>query len=72
MAYSIANQIYYGRLLAIDFSIDRNGNPLLLEINCFGNGTTQYQMNNGQLFKEYTTEVLDYCAGKNSKYQLKI
>jgi len=72
MALTIANQIYYGRLLAIDLTVDYNGNPLLLEINCHGNGTTQYQMNNGPLFKEFTAEILDYCAIKYSKVQSRI
>jgi hypothetical protein len=72
MALTIASQIYYGRLLAIDFTVDKEGNPLLLEINCYGNGTCQYQMNNGPLFKEFTKEILDYCALKDSKYFLKL
>lgn len=72
MAITIADQIYYGRLLAIDFSVDRNGNPLMLEINCYGNGICQYQMNNGSLFMEFTKEILDYCEQHKTKYMLKI
>ena len=48
--------------MALDFTIDNTGEPLLLEINCWGNGISQYQMNNGSVFKEYTREVLEYCS----------
>lgn len=65
LAKRIANDIYYSRLLAIDFTVSKNGTPLLLEINCRHNGIHQYQMHNGGLFKEFTKEILDYCQ----KYQ---
>jgi hypothetical protein len=71
-AIIIAEQIHYGRLLAIDFTVDNNGNSLLLEVNCYGNGTCQYQMNNGSLFKEFTEEILNYCVQKGANYFLKI
>ncbi len=62
MAKKIATKVFYGRILAQDFTIDPEGNPLLLEINCWGNGISQYQMQNGSVFKEFTKEVLDYCV----------
>ena len=58
---SIARQLYYTRLLAIDFTVDDAGRALMLEINLVGNGINQYQMNNGSLFGDLTKEVLDYC-----------
>ncbi len=61
MSLKIANKIFYARLLAMDFTVDENGKVLLIEINCWKNGITQYQMNNGSLFREFTTEILDYC-----------
>lgn len=72
MAMNIANQVYYARLLAIDFTIDKAGNPILLEINASGNGTCQYQMNNGSLFNDYTNEIIEFCISKQSPYFLKI
>jgi hypothetical protein len=57
----LAGKFFHGRLLAMDFTVDEKGNPLLLEINCWGNGISQYQMSNGSVFKEFTTEVLDHC-----------
>ena len=62
MAIKIASKVFYGRILAQDFTIDESGNPLLLEVNCWGNGISQYQMQNGSVFKEFTQEVLDYCV----------
>jgi hypothetical protein len=60
----IASKFHYTRFLAIDFTVDREGKPLLLEINTKGNGTGQYQMNNGPLFGKFTKEILDYCIDK--------
>jgi hypothetical protein len=61
LAKKIAERIYYGRLLAIDFTVNCNGDPLLLEVNLRSNSIYQYQMHNGGLFKEFTKEILDYC-----------
>jgi hypothetical protein len=61
VAIKTASRIFYARLLALDFTVDEEGNVLLIEINCWGNGITQYQMNNGSLFKEFTNEILEYC-----------
>jgi hypothetical protein len=61
VAMRLAGRIHYGRLLAFDFSVNAAGNPVLLDINCHGNGVSQYQMSNGSLFNEFTAEVLDHC-----------
>ena len=62
LSVKIAQKIFYGRLLALDFTIDSDGRPLLIEINCWKNGISHYQMNNGSLFKEFTEEILDHCS----------
>lgn len=72
MAKKIAERVFYGRVLAIDFTVTSEGIPLLLEINCRGNGVNQYQMHNGGLFKEFTTEILDHCQKESSKFVLNI
>ena len=64
ISIDLASQIYYGHLLALDFTFNETGDPLLIEINCQGNGVSQYQMNNGSLFGEYTKEILDFCQQK--------
>jgi len=61
LSIDIANSIYYGRILALDFTVTNEGNPLFLEINCWRNGINQYQMHNGSLFKEFTLEILEHC-----------
>lgn len=64
IAINLANKIYYARLLAFDFTVSRTSIPMLLDINCFSNGISQYQMNNGGLFKDFTQEILDYCQAQ--------
>lgn len=71
-AIQIAEKIYYGRLLALDFTVDYGGQPLLLEINCWRNGISQYQMHNGTLFRQFTREILDYCEKKSPSHVLLI
>jgi hypothetical protein len=72
IAANIAMDFFYGRLLAFDFTVDESGRPLLIEINCWRNGVSQYQMNNGSLFQEFTREVLDYCVGKSYAHRFEI
>lgn len=66
----IASEINYGRLLALDLTITEEGKILLVEINCVGNGISQYQYNNGSLFKEFTDEILFYASKYNKKIYL--
>jgi len=68
LAKKIANNIYYARLLALDFTVNSDGDPLLLEINCWRNAIHQYQMHNGGLFKEFTKEILDYCQNYQPRF----
>jgi hypothetical protein len=72
LAKKIANNFYYVRLLAIDFTVNIDGDPLLLEINCRGNAIHQYQMHNGGLFKEFTKEILDYCQNYRPRFVVRI
>jgi hypothetical protein len=72
IAKSIAKDVFYGRLLAFDLTVDDSGAPLLIEINCWRNGVSQYQMNNGSLFQEFTKEVLDHCLGKEYQQTYRI
>jgi hypothetical protein len=62
IATYLAGKFFHGRLLAMDFTVNDKGEPLLLEINCWGNGISQYQMSSGSVFREYTEEVLNYCS----------
>lgn len=66
VAYDLAKKVIYGRILAFDFTVDIDGNVLLIEINAWRNGISQYQMNNGSVFGSYTKEILDFCHNKQS------
>jgi len=72
LAKKIANNFYYARLLALDFTVNIDGDPLLLEINCRGNAIHQYQMHNGGLFKEFTKQILDYCQNYQPRFVVRI
>ena len=72
LAKKIAKNIYYGRLLAIDFTVNSSGDPLMIEINCRHNGIHQYQMHNGGLFKGFTKEILDYCQKYQPRFCVRI
>jgi len=63
-ALRIAQKTYYGRLLALDFTVSREGRALLLDLNCWRNGISHYQLSNGSLFNEFTWEILDFCMEK--------
>jgi hypothetical protein len=72
LANKVANNIYYARLLALDFTVNSNGDPLLLEMNCYHNGIHQHQMHNGGLFNEFTKEILDYCQSYQPRFVVRI
>jgi hypothetical protein len=72
LAKDIASKIYYGRLLAIDFTVASDGNPLMIEINVRSNAIHQYQMHNGGLFKGFTKEILDYCQSYHPRFVVRI
>jgi hypothetical protein len=61
MARTMSSRIDYGRLVAYDFTVSEAGMPILLDVNCHGNGVSHYQMCNGSIFYDLTQEVLDYC-----------
>ena len=72
IAKKIANNIYYARLLALDFTVNKNGEPLLIDINCRSNAIHQYQMHNGGLFKNFTKEILDYAQNFKTHLVVKV
>ena len=53
-------------------TVNSEGDPLLLEINCRHNGIHQYQMHNGGLFKEFSEEILDYYQSYQPRFVLRI
>lgn len=51
----------YHRLLGFDFTVDKNDNIRLFEVNNLFIGVINQQMNTGPLFGKFTDEVIDYC-----------
>ena len=72
VATRIAERVYYGRLLALDFTVSNKGEPLFIELNCRRNGINQYQMHNGPLFREHTSAVLEHCLNIKPKVIISI
>lgn len=59
-AIRLSNIVPYQRIVGWDFSIDTNGNPVLIELN-IGTGTWMYQIVTGKpLFGIYSNEVKEY------------
>jgi hypothetical protein len=67
-ATAIADQVYYSRLLGMDFAVDDTGTPVFIEMNHNHNGMMWFQYTNGPLFREYTNEVLDYCLRQDRRH----
>lgn len=68
-AQKIANKCYYGRLLALDFTVADSGEVQLLDVNCWRNGISHYQIHTGTLFGEFTPEIVNYCM-KNPSFNI--
>lgn len=65
---NIGKQFLYSRLLGLDFTVDKNGKVLLIEINDNNNEINFYQMNNGPLFSEYSEEVATFCKNEPKSF----
>lgn len=55
------------KLCSWDLSIDKNGNPLLIEANMSYGGITTHQYCNGPLFGAHTLEILNMVFNKSKK-----
>ena len=51
------------KLVSWDFSVDMNGNPVLIEANMTYGGVDVHQLTNGPIFGEKTTKVLNEVFG---------
>ncbi|MDD4219275.1 MAG: sugar-transfer associated ATP-grasp domain-containing protein [Sphaerochaetaceae bacterium] len=68
-AQKIASKSYYGRLLALDFTVAESGEVQLLDVNCWRNGVSHYQIHSGTLFGDFTSEIVNYCT-KNPSFNI--
>jgi len=58
----------YQRLLGFDLCVDREGNVRLIEVNNRNNEINFFQMAGEPLFREYTGEVVNWCAGRPKSF----
>ena len=63
-AKEVAKNIVHHHLLSLDVALDKNNNPVLIEVNSEAFAGWAYQMSTGSIFKEYTDEVMEYCFHK--------
>ena len=50
-----------------DLAIDKNGEPVLIEVNLMYQGIGFLQINNGPLFGDYTEDILDRCIKRKRR-----
>ncbi len=60
-AKNLHNQLLYYDMASWDLAIDKNGEPVLIEVNLMYQGVGYLQINNGPLFGDYTEDILDRC-----------
>jgi hypothetical protein len=60
-AVLIASEFKYSRLLGLDFCVNSENNPVLIEVNDLNNEINFYQMNGFPLLGDFTDEVISYC-----------
>lgn len=70
LAKKIAPAYGYHRLLGFDFCVTSNNEVKLLEINCKNIEINFLQMNNGPLFGEFTSEIVEYCKSNKKSITL--
>lgn len=61
-ALNVANNIPYMNILSFDLVANENGDVICLELNTAGQGVTQLQYDGVPLFREYTENVIEWCA----------
>lgn len=62
---SAHSKLGHCKIISWDFAIDENTSPILIEINLRGQGINPHQTNNGPLFNDLTTDVLNDVYGKS-------
>ncbi|HEX8563133.1 MAG TPA: sugar-transfer associated ATP-grasp domain-containing protein [Flavobacterium sp.] len=68
-AKNSAEQIHHHRVLALDVMIDNEDKPRLIEVNPVNQGMFIFQATIGPMFREFTDEVLEYCAANDENYK---
>ena len=60
-AKDLHSQLLYYDMASWDLAINKNGEPVLIEVNLVYQGIGFIQINNGPLFGDYTEDILDRC-----------
>ena len=71
-AKEVANRIPHHHLLALDIALNRNDDPVLIEVNSEGFSGWLFQFTTGSVFGEFTEEVMNYCYKRIDNRLLKI
>jgi len=67
MATTLHKEFPHFRILSWDFAVDKNDEPLLIEVNlCYG-GIDFHQINNGPLFGDDTNKILEEVFASRKK-----
>ena len=62
-----ASRIHHHRLIALDITLDRNNNPVLIEYNIDGFSYWLFMFSGALPFGDYTDEIIDYCIHAKNK-----
>ncbi len=71
-AQAFASREFYSRLIGFDFCIEKDGQVRFIELNNFDVAVDMMQQCNGPLFREFTDEILDYCARKKQGFRYQV
>lgn len=66
-AMQVSENILYQNLIALDISLDENGEPVLIETNCGGFSAWLFQFTTGAVFGEFTDEIMEHCCNEYKK-----
>ena len=63
----VARRMPHMSLFANDVALDKDNNPILIEVNTTDFSYTSYQVSGKPFFGDYTDELIKYCVEKNKK-----
>lgn len=71
-AIAVSEKFIHHNLLALDIILDKNNNPKILEVNIQGFSAWLFQFTSGTAFREYTSDVMEYCSFNKDKLDISI
>lgn len=71
MCINISTRFPHQKLFAFDIALDKNNNPLLIEVNTHWYNPGVLQLNNGPLFGDYTDDVINFCLKEKERLRVK-